>query len=247
MKVRVMAIALAVLEFFSLGTQTVVFPGFRYPAPLLPWHWLAHLPLLNDVLANRFSIVADGAAAAVLAFAVQSMFRAAPETRRWWRPAVVAVAVFVLVPLIPLPFQASGVSPVPSGWQQALTSLRLPPMARVLVIPVVLSEAMNWQAQTGAPISIIGGYCIAPDPSRQAKPCRTIHKGTAAYLSSPPAGRLPAGPDAKLKSDLAYWQPAAVVAVAAPGSRMERFLSRLFGPPTGQVGDVVVWRRSGGT
>ena len=247
MRVRVMAITFALLEFFSLGTQTAVFPGFRYPAPLLPWHWLAHLPLLNDVLVNRFSIVADGAAAAVVAFAVQFMFGAAPETRRWWRPAVAAVAALTLIPLIPLPFHAGQVSPVPSGWQRALTDLRLPSMARVLVIPAVLSTAMNWQAQTGAPISIIGGYCIAPDPSRQAKPCRAIRKGTAAYLNSSPAGRLPAGPDAKLTADLAYWRPAAVVAVAAPGSRLAQFLSRLFGRPTVRVGDVVVWRRSGGT
>lgn len=241
-RVRLMALTFAILELFSFGTNTVAFPGFSYPAWLLPWHWLGQLPLLNNLLPNRFSLLADGAAAAVLAFALERALHAAPGRRRWWRPAVAAVALLAVLPLIPVPLQAGPVSRVPADWQAALASLRLPPMARVLAIPVVPAQTMEWQAQTGLPISIIGGYCIAPSPSGKAERCATVRKSTAAYLSSRRRPRLPAGPSAGIRADLRYWRPAAIVAVAGRGSWRARFLGRLFGRPAGRVGDVVVWR-----
>ena len=241
-RVRVMAVTLAVLQMFSLGVRTVAFPGFSYPAQLLPWHWVGVLPVLGDVLPNRFSILADGAAAAVLAFAVELALRAPPQGRRWWRPAVTAVAALAIVPLIPRPIQTGALPPVPSGWQTALATLRLPPMARVLDLPVLSAQAMEWQAQTGAPISLIGGYCIAPSRSGKAERCRSVSKSATAYLNSPPAGPLPAGPSARIKADLRYWRPAAVIAVTGRSSRMKVFLARLFGRPAVEVGRVVAWR-----
>ncbi len=241
-RVRVMALTFAVLETFSLGARTVVLRGVSYPAPLLPWHWLSRLPLFGEVLPNRFSILADGAAAAVLAFAIQAALRKAPEGRRWWRPAVAGVAVLAVAPLIPLPLQAGAVSAAPPGWQAALSGLRLPPMARVLVIPVNPAQTMLWQAQTGEPISIIGGYCIAPGRSGKAKLCPSVRKGMGAYLSSPPAGPLPAGPTARIRTGLRYWRPAAVIAVAGRRTRLWMFLTRLFGRPAVQAGPVAGWR-----
>ena len=37
----VAAVTFALLELFSLGAVTMTFHGIRYPAPFLPWHWLA--------------------------------------------------------------------------------------------------------------------------------------------------------------------------------------------------------------
>ena len=246
LRVRLMALTFVILEFFSLGSQTVMFPGFSYPARFLPWHWLRLLPLLDNLLPNRFSLLADGAAAAVLAFALQRALRAAPAGNRWWRPAAAAAALLAVLPLIPLPLQVSAVPPVPSGWPRALASLRLPPMARVLAIPVVPAQTMEWQAQTGVPISIIGGYCIAPSPSGQAERCMTVGSWMAARLSSPPARPLTASAKARIMANLSYWRPAAVIAVAARGSRLERYLSGLFGRPA-RVDGVVVWRLGGRT
>jgi hypothetical protein len=264
LRVRVMGVTFAIVELFTLGTRTVRFPGFSYPAALLPWHWLQRLPLLSNLLPNRLSLLADGAAAVVLACALQRALHAAPAAGRWqwrswrwrscqwrswqgrswrywWRPAAAAVALLAVLPLIPLQLQTSGIAPVPSGWARALASLRLPPMARVLVIPVVPAQTMEWQAQTGAPISLIGGYCIAPSPSGQAERCSTIGNGTAAHLNPPPDSPLTPGATGRIEADLAYWQPAAVVAVAARGSRLERFLGKLFGRAGARVGSVVVW------
>ncbi len=241
-RVRLMALTFAALEFFSLGGRTVAFPGFSYPAPLLPWHWLRSLPLLGDVLPNRFSILADGAAAAVLAFAIQLALAAAPQSRRWLRPALAAVVLAAVAPLVPLPLQAGTVSPVPAGWQAALTGLRLTPMARVLVVPAAPAQVMEWQAQAGEPISLIGGYCIAPAKSGQADRCRTLRARTDTLLSSLPAAPLPARDAAQIRTGLAYWRPAAVIAIASRGSRLARFFTQLFGRPTREAGSVLAWR-----
>ena len=70
----------ALLELFSLGAVTMTFHGIRYPASLLPWHWLQDVPVLADVLPDRFSHLADGAAGALLAFALDRA-RGRPPSR----------------------------------------------------------------------------------------------------------------------------------------------------------------------
>ena len=69
-KVRLAAVTFALLELLSLGAASVTVLGIRYPAALLPWHWLQGLPVLADALPDRLSILADGAVAALLAFAL---------------------------------------------------------------------------------------------------------------------------------------------------------------------------------
>jgi hypothetical protein len=56
---------------------------------------------------------------------------------------------------------------VPSGWTAAFDALRLPPSASVLVVPVPMStftEPLRWQADTGEPRSMVGGYFMGPGP-----------------------------------------------------------------------------------
>ena len=88
------------LGVFSLG-GTLLFGGHHHPAIKLPWYWLQGLPLLESALPDRFSLVADGAAAALLAFAVDAAVPAfaafaahCPPRLGWhgwgwrgWRPA----------------------------------------------------------------------------------------------------------------------------------------------------------------
>jgi hypothetical protein len=45
-----------------------------------------------------------------------------------------------------------------------------------------------------------------------------------------------------IRADIAYWRPAAVVAVTSRGSRLGRYLAGLFGPPTFAVDGVLAWR-----
>ena len=81
-RVRVAALAGAVLEILSLG-GTQVIRGVTIPPVLLPWHWLAHLPVLSQMLPDRLSILADGLAAVVLAVSLDLALSAAQQPR--WR------------------------------------------------------------------------------------------------------------------------------------------------------------------
>jgi hypothetical protein len=86
--IRAAAVACAVLGVFSLG-GTLLFGGHGHPAIKLPWYWLQSLPLLNAALPDRFSLITDGAAAALLAFAIDAavpVFAAfAARPRAWGR------------------------------------------------------------------------------------------------------------------------------------------------------------------
>jgi len=304
-RVRALAVTFAVLEVFSLGSRTIVLHGLHYPAALLPWYYLQRLPLLSQSLPNRFSLLADGAAAVVLAFSLDLAWGRArgsarpapgttasgtpaaeapaaaladealaaeaaapatpaadsPETRHtalpggnpsatarapaWRKAAAVAFIAVAVVPIIPLPLQAAAVTPTPAGWQQVFARLRLASDAPVLVVPVQSPTIMRWQADTGVPGSVISGYCIAPTPGTgKAELCGTGRKPTARYLDDLWQGRAGAvAPStAQLRSDLAYWHPAAIVAVTSRDSRLGRYLSNVFGPPALQDGSVVAWR-----
>jgi hypothetical protein len=243
-RVRATAVTFAVLELFSLDG------GTRF----LPWHWLQGLPVLGEVLPDRFAIVADGAAAAVLAFSLDLARTAAPQASAWRRRNLpFAVAVLALLPLIPLPMQAGTVPPVPAGWHAAFARLRLASDARVLVVPVPHShfpQAMRWQADTGEPGSLIGGWFVGPNQNGQAAP---EYFGssygiliTIVYLDDLWAGsptHTTGIPWPWISAALAYLRPAAVVAVTRRGSPLGRVLSRIFGPPTFRVGHVLAWRR----
>ena len=256
-RVRTAAVMFVVLELFSLGAGSQPYVSGK----LLPWHWLAGLPGLSSLLPDRFAILADGAAAAVLAFALDGARAAvrahslagagaAVRERGWratWIPAVVAVVA--VVPLIPLPYQTAPVSAVPAGWQAAFARLRLEPDARVLVVPIPNvghSMPMRWQADTGEPGSMIGGYYLGPAPgTRQAMFDPMPARSTAHYLDKVWAGVRPlnSAAVASIRAALAVWRPAAVVAVTSPGSPIGRVLIKLLGKPGFRGGGVLAWRR----
>jgi hypothetical protein len=242
-RVRIAAVTCALLEIFSLGGETIAVGGTRYPGVLLPWHYLQGLPVLSQMLPNRFSLLADGAAAAVLAFSLD-LTRAAVRND-WRRWAAAAVAVLAVLPLIPLPFQTGPLDPVPAGWNATFARLRLAADASVLVIPDHPPQMMRWQADTGQPGSLVGGWCIAPNASGKARSCRTGRTKIAGYLNALWAGQkgVAAPPREQVSDDLAKVRPAAIVVVTSPGSRLERASVKLFGPPTVQVGTVFGWRR----
>jgi hypothetical protein len=161
------------------------------------------------------------------------------------------VAVLAVLPIVPLPMQTSPVTPVPAGWQATFARLGLPADARVLVVPVPYSqrpEALRWQADTGQPRSLIGGWFIGPNPSGHASveyfgpaQINAFAKYLDALWSGPPPASGPLQP--QIRADLAYLRPAAVVAVTSRGSTLGRFLTGLFGQPSFQVKQVLAWRR----
>jgi hypothetical protein len=250
LKVRVAAVTWAVLEVLSFGGGNVHSGSwFSIPGWVLPFHWLQGSPVFSQALPDRLSILADGAAAAVLALALDLARSSSRPAWNWRRSSVpVAIAVIAVLPLIPLPYDVAPTAPVPTGWQAAFRRLDLAPGARVLVVPVASGRrpgALRWQADTGQPTSMIGGYFVGPNKSGQQMiyiPGPTT--AAAEYLDGlwngpPNAGQLPHG---LMQSDLAYWRPAAAVAVTAQNSRLGRYLTGLFGRPTFVVGAVLAWR-----
>ncbi len=287
--VRATAAACVVLGVFSLG-GTLMFGGHEYHAIKLPWYWLQSLPLLSAALPDRFSLVADGTAAALLAFAVDAAipafaaFAARPRflgRRRgrpaglglpWlaagWRPAAVVLAgtVLAVLPIVPAPLAANTATPVPPGWSAAFAALRLPPSASVLTVPLPMStftEPLRWQADTGQPASLVGGYFIGPawngrsyiDGSGLPVAGRYLNAIWAcspaalplALKSGTPPGACTATnftslTPAKMRDQVKAWQVSAVVAVTTPGSLLAQYLTTLLGPPAVTTGDVIAWR-----
>ena len=287
LRVRALAVTFAVLEVFSLGSRTIVTHGLHYPAALLPWHYLQGLPLLSQTLPNRFSLLADGAAAVVLAFSLDLAWGRARESAAarpavpaagapaadgpaapaqdapgrdaapaapaaslptrapaWQKAAAVVLIALAVVPIIPLPLQTGAIIATPPGWQQVFARLHLASDAPVLVVPLQAATVMRWQANTGVPGSVIGGYCIAPKPvTGKAELCGSGRKPTAEYLKDLWLGKrgAVAPSTAQVRSDLRYWRPAAIVAVTSRDSRLGRYLSNVFGPPTVHDGTVLAW------
>jgi hypothetical protein len=248
--VRAAAVTLAVLAALSLGGHPLV-GGTVQPGITLPWHWLESVPVLGAALPNRLSIVADGVAAALLAFSLDRArawsARAHRAPARWAGALATAGAVVACLPLIPRPLPAATAMPVPAGWSAAFAALHLPASARVLVVPVptaTLTAPLRWQADTGEPGSVIGGYFIGPAWNGQAYVEGNGVAATAQYLDWLWGGpQAPVPSRSQVRADLDNWRPAAVVAVAPPDSALGQYLRRLFGRPSIEVGGVLAWRR----
>jgi len=242
-RVRVSAVTFAALELLSLDDQY----------PFLPSHWLHALPMLGQLIPDRLSILADGAAGAVLAFALDRARATAARPAVHARAARLggrvagAAAVLAVVPLIPLPLPAAPVTALPAGWHAAFARLRLAPSAPVLVVPIPASkftEVMRWQADTGEPGSLVGGYFLGPGPGRATRVSPDLATLDAEYLDPLWAGRRPmlSRTAAQIRADLRLWHPAAVVEVLRWHSAARAVLAAILGRPTFRRGRLLVWR-----
>jgi hypothetical protein len=250
--VRVTFLAFLALQLLSLGGQ----PIGPYPGAALPWHWVQNLPILNSTLPDRLSLLADGAAAAALAFALdQFRTRAAvPGLRRWrrWRQpafAGMAVAAVALLPLFPAPYAPDASAQIPSGYVGAISKLHLAADATVLLVPVpngAVTSPMRWYADTGLPRHMVGGDFIdATANGRRSRSGRAGETPLSNYLDNlwsldPDAGPGPTLPE--IRTQMAEWKPAAIVADASPASPLGTYLLKIFGPPTIQYEEVMAWR-----
>ena len=240
LRVRAAGVTWAVLEALSLGVN----------GPLLPFHWLQGLPLLGDTFPSRMSILADGAAAAVLAFGLDLARSSTPGTAGLLRRgAPTVVAVLALLPLVPRPVAAIPSARVPAAWGTVFARLHLPPDASALVVPLPYSQqgaAMLWQADAGQPAELVAGWFLGPNLSGAAADdfwgppftAGTVRCLDALWLGA--AGT--AGCAAHLRAALRYWHPDAVVADTGPGTSLGRFLIKALGQPAVTGGQLLAWR-----
>jgi len=205
-------------------------------------------------LPNRLSIVADGAAAGVLAFGIDLAYARLRRTSlsQARATAIVAViAIAVVLPLVPRPLSSVPAAPLPDGWSTTLDALRLPASARVLVVPVptsTIDQALRWQADSGQQVSLIGGYFEGPAPDGRAYIDGPGFPELVWYLDylwegkAWVAARPPAPSQADIAATLRYWGPQAVVADAASRPALERYLIGILGQPTIRYGSMLGWR-----
>ena len=252
LRVRCAGVTWVVLEALSLGVTS----------PLLPLHWLQHLPLLADLFPSRMSILADGAAAAVLAFGLDLARSRRPGPAGPLRRAAPAVvALLAVLPLVPRPVAALTAAPVPAGWDSVFTQLHLASGASALVVPLPYSqqgEAMLWQADTGQPAELVAGWFLGPNASghgddaywgpaftNQTVQCLDgLWQGIAAGPGTPAGQGTVAISDCTtaLQAALGYWHPGAVVADTSPGTPLGQFLIGVLGQPAIQDGQLLAWR-----
>jgi hypothetical protein len=256
-RIRVIGLAVLLMEWLAIGGHSVPFAGrISVPDWLLPWHYLQHLPILNQLIVVRLSIVSDGIAAVVLTLAADralAAIRGQQHSRRLALACVTAAGlVAIVVPIIPRPVSAHQISLPPPGWTSVISSLHLPAGAPVLVLPLDRAVEMEFQAVTGEPISTTGGYCIAPDPAGQARKCesRSLQTGPeralarrSDWLAEPQGGPGPSFPTTA--QALEQWRPGAVVILMANRPALRDFMISFFGPPTATRGDVMGWRTTG--
>lgn len=81
-RARTAAVCWAILAVLSMGGHRASFGGKTFPGVVMPWHWLEHLPLLSQVVPDRLSVLADGAAAGLLAFAIDRVWGRVPKAQR---------------------------------------------------------------------------------------------------------------------------------------------------------------------
>jgi hypothetical protein len=254
LKIRVMSLSFLGLEWLSMGGHRQRLHGIHIPATLFPWHYIGVLPLINETVVNRLSIVADGAAAVALAFAADRVIGMVRQQDAWRKPTFAAAAVLVfaavVVPVIPRPVLAAQVVPPPAGWPTVIKGLHLPANAPVLVLPRNHALSMEWQAVTNEPISIVGGYCVAPDRAGKATQCdnsaletypQQVVRLRSAWLAGAHLDR-PGPPFKTMVVALRQWKPAAVIVPPGFNVKLTNYLISFFGPPTVQRDGVYGWR-----
>jgi hypothetical protein len=131
------------------------------------------------------------------------------------------------------------------------------------------TEPLRWQADTGEPGSLVGGYFMGPAWNGRGYIDGSGTPAAGLYLNAiwtfsqrglpkalagglPPnayqgsAGYVPVKvvTDTKMREQIKAWRVSAVVAVAELNSRLGQYLTVLLGRPAVVAGDVLAWRTS---
>jgi hypothetical protein len=152
----------------------------------------------------------------------------------------------------------------------AVACLVLLVFSTVLTVPVPMStftEPLRWQADTGQPGTLVGGYFMGPADNGRAYTDGAGLPQAGRYLnllwaesgaglpgalaSAGPASADPSSPDyvriaavspGAMRAQIAAWHTTAVVAVTLRGTPVYAYLAALLGPPAVVIGDVMAWR-----
>ncbi len=205
----------------------------------LPWAVIAHVPLVQDVLAARLALFPALAVALLFALAVDGLIA--------WRRHAAAIATAVLVGLSLLPAALPAETASSPAFFTGGAVDRIHPGDIVLVAPYatpLVPQPMIWQAASGMRFRMPEGYVSLSGPGGgflESPPATT----TSAAMESVQAGAHPvvsAGLRAAMLADLRGWGVHTVLVGPMPHSEamITLFTSLLATPPV-YVGGVACW------
>jgi hypothetical protein len=170
---------------FELGVTIQMSASAQPLSQWAPWRLFAALPVVEQLIPDRFAQMVAFAALLLLAIGWSTLHDHLAATTRSVRSLVLAVAVgFAVLPQVlgaPVPFPSSTNLPGASRFSSLAATAQ--PNERVLVFPSIdegfgtSSAPMTLQALTGFRFDLVGGYVLVP----------TTH-GTASAWLVPPTG-----------------------------------------------------------
>ena len=241
--VRVGLALMVVAAVLSLGPTLLV--GGRDTGIPLPWAFFDDLPLLPSLIPARLAQLTALFAGLLLAVFLHAVWREGG----WRRPAAVAVALAVLVPLWPADTVPAEKVATPAFFTSPAVR-ELPRDGVTLVLPWPyrrIAQPMTWQAEAGLWFRMPGGYFIGPrgdseQPRFDAVPTSASMTFTRIFAGVPPP-RLTRPRRRALAHDFVRWRVGSVVVGPMPNqAAMIGFLTELLGREPQAVGDVYLWR-----
>ena len=240
--VRWASIAGGALTLLSLG-DTLHLAGGDTRVPL-PWALTSAIPLVNQILPVRFSLVVFLLVGLLVAVFVDAI-AATPE----WRPRLLGAgavglsvaALFPAVPVLTSPVAAPGFFSRPADLRS------LPEGSVILVAPfaaVGIADAMYWQAKAGMWFRMPEGEAFVPSPyPLYPPPSATEFALVRLADGSVPLAGMDAGVAGEIRADLRRWNVEAVVVGPMPHrDEAVALLSVVLGRgPSGGDGVDVWW------
>ncbi|MFZ2175884.1 MAG: glycosyl transferase [Rhodococcus sp. (in: high G+C Gram-positive bacteria)] len=243
---RAAAATIAVMGILSLGSTLTI--GGWDTGIMLPWKFIAHLPLLESVLESRFAMGCLPAAALLLALGTDRALVSAREGHRTTTLLWAGWLVVALLPLAPTPLPVAQRAPAPAffadgTWRQYVTD------GSVVTVPLPSPEnarMLQWQTEQDLAFPIAGGYFVGPAGHEARGKYGPDDRPTALLLAATQnSGRMPLIDDtvkAQAREDLSYWDADVLV---LPHTRNDRVLRRtveqLIDSPARSVDDAWVW------
>ncbi|PKW26180.1 DivIVA domain-containing protein [Phycicoccus duodecadis] len=249
--VRVLAVVVVLSCWLSLGEELTLH-GTPLGIPG-PWALLEHVPVVENVLPTRFTLIALPAFAALLALGAEAARRAVLAVIGERVPALVVgigVGAMVLLPVVPTPLVVDPRSPMPTFFSEGAWRDYVDDGGSILAVPppdVADTRALEWQAEARWGFPVVAGYFVGPDGTAErggrygATP--TALAGWLAEVAQSGVAQ-PAGPEQKARFDddlRAGRVDALVLPVDRPAAdALLASVSSVYGRPT-TIGGVHVW------
>ncbi|MFQ6172905.1 DivIVA domain-containing protein [Oryzobacter sp. R7] len=251
-EVRALAVVVVVACWLSLGEEVTV-AGEPTGVPG-PWALLERLPVVENVLPTRLTLIAVPALGALLALGTEQVRRRVARAgggRGAGLAVAGAAAALVLLPVVPTPLVVEPRAPMPQFFRDGSWREWVDEGGSVLAAPppwVADTRALEWQAEARWGFPVVAGYFVGPDPS----PERTGQYGATPTAFTQWLGEITTSNVARRASDgevetfEEHLRAGRVDAVVLPEARPEaaallRSLTDVLGEPTVHTGGVYLW------